>query len=1092
MKNVINEKIELNLYSAIKKYPFNGRSKYLIDKFYLIGYDYETAHKLLFDTKIEDLINEKEESKSELDLNELTGAKNENTNISEYKPIFPSSNSPILLNEITSDFKKQLPDFDLIRKMLFPNGSQFFYLVEDYTEENCDITKENILRKSVSSSIFGNDDNKKNKKRKLPESYRVVFSNNPQEGVNSKKSINGFAYVFYKKHSEARLVDNKKYTFYIPYTFCIISEYPFFNSFFLLCKQLYNLIKNKIDIPLEIIIYNIVNYTPSPINSDVFIDLNLFNSSSNNEDLGIIKEIEIEDEEEDNIKNREKNNKRNIIKKYSQLDEKSERNIENVLRQKGIKTLALNRTKSENIFSSSSTINKTKDSIKFELLSGYPLIQYNLVKVLLNGMIPEHIITIFFYTFLEKSVVFFSKNIELLSLTINSYLNLNFPLNDEKYYCYNTAISYDNYMEGNSIFVGTTFTCVIGINSKYQKYYKYNKHVRLSEHLTVDLDNGKINHVKDEKPYNDDDEEEEKKDTNIFDFINKIIKDKDLSAKQMNTILYKEVKNIFQKLSSYKELFKKNNTIKKGKDSYKKVINGSYIDYNEQDIKKANRDIQESFYALVNKLCIYFYQNLMLQNNNEEILNVVFDEESIGKGKNNIPEEMAFLNELRETMKYQSFVCGFIQSNNPIDLYKIPLTFTEEFLSMLARNSSIYNNKEGITFLSLIDNIYNRTKYKEINIELNDFYSQYTKKLKNIIDREIYDNKNEDKIKIFLKENNKDQDDIIIEGMQYLSYEFNNDIIFKYKYIMDNLNEKQLNFLLKNQNIIKENQINEILLNDIESSIENHFMELGLIKKDDICCTNILILFVISMRFIVKKEKDFTFFPSLFNHYNLFRKYYTMIFEVLYFLMKERSEKDIQTQNCLMIYFLLFNVLRSLGLIPNESLNNIINKIKQLNINFIQNTEQNNERKSEGNEKDNMDENINEYIYFCYNFDKYRFFKEKEILNAVNNIERNEDSKLDSEDNKRIEQSKIRFNNRKEKYEFEILSQMEIFELLNNKYMTYIRNLDDSTLVHKEMFKICLNIIVYFRNMDDFDGKDEIDLALIHVMQYYLNKFSKK
>jgi hypothetical protein len=267
-------------------------------------------------------------------------------------------------------------------------------------------------------------------------------------------------------------------------------------------------------------------------------------------------------------------------------------------------------------------------------------------------------------------------------------------------------------MEGNSIFVGTTFTCVIGINSKYKKDYKNNKHVRLSEHLTVDLDNGIINHVKDEKSYNDDEEEEEKdnKDNNIFDFINKIIKDKDLSAKQMNTILYKEVKNIFQKLSSYKELFKKNNTIKKGKDSYKKVINGSYIDYNEQDIKKANRDIQESFYALVNKLCIYFYQNLMLQNNNEEILNVVFDEESIEKGKNNIPEEMAFLNELRETMKYQSFVCGFIQSNNPIDLYKIPLTFTEEFLSMLARNSSIYNNKEGISFLSLIDNIYKRIK----------------------------------------------------------------------------------------------------------------------------------------------------------------------------------------------------------------------------------------------------------------------------------------------------------------------------------------------------------------------------------------------
>ena len=37
-------------------------------------------------------------------------------------------------------------------------------------------------------------------------------------------------------------------------------------------------------------------------------------------------------------------------------------------------------------------------------------------------------------------------------------------------------------------------------------------------------------------------------------------------------------------------------------------------------------------------------------------------------------EELYLVEELTETMKFQSFVYGFAQSYNPIDLYKIPLT----------------------------------------------------------------------------------------------------------------------------------------------------------------------------------------------------------------------------------------------------------------------------------------------------------------------------------------------------------------------------------------------------------------------------------
>lgn len=58
-----------------------------------------------------------------------------------------------------------------------------------------------------------------------------------------------------------------------------------------------------------------------------------------------------------------------------------------------------------------------------------------------------------------------------------------------------------------------------------------------------------------------------------------------------------------------------------------------------------------------------------------------------------LSEEIFFLEELRETMKYESFVYCFIQSYSPIDLYKIPLTFTEEFLSIIKKKRKHFRKR---------------------------------------------------------------------------------------------------------------------------------------------------------------------------------------------------------------------------------------------------------------------------------------------------------------------------------------------------------------------------------------------------------------
>ena len=40
---------ESHISGFIKRYPFNGHSKYLIDKFYIMGYNAPTLNKLLFE-----------------------------------------------------------------------------------------------------------------------------------------------------------------------------------------------------------------------------------------------------------------------------------------------------------------------------------------------------------------------------------------------------------------------------------------------------------------------------------------------------------------------------------------------------------------------------------------------------------------------------------------------------------------------------------------------------------------------------------------------------------------------------------------------------------------------------------------------------------------------------------------------------------------------------------------------------------------------------------------------------------------------------------------------------------------------------------
>ena len=303
--------MENNIYNKkIFRYPFNGRSKYLIDKFYIMGFDSKTLYRNLIENINDDSIN-KSNSSLNLSIEDLF-SKNESKKIPQ---VFHIDDPPTVINEITSDYKKQVPDKDLIKDMIFPNKIDFYCSEEIYkmksffsAENNIKINNNYISKLSSNSnnnnndinkdgfnSIFIKDDNYKSNYKYI-KPYNVIFSYNPQTGTNSKKSINGFAHIFYRKYYKNKNIGDKAISFYVPIIFCIISEFPFYNSFYILCNQIKNLYEEKnIEVPLEIFIYNIINFTLSPINNDIFLFIEPISFPT--------KKIEIKNFQENKIKN---------------------------------------------------------------------------------------------------------------------------------------------------------------------------------------------------------------------------------------------------------------------------------------------------------------------------------------------------------------------------------------------------------------------------------------------------------------------------------------------------------------------------------------------------------------------------------------------------------------------------------------------------------------------------------------------------------------------------------------------------------------------------------------------------------------------
>jgi len=1129
----------------IIRFPFHGKSKYLLDKLYIIGYDYPTMNKILAQN---DLIFNKNEKSLNLDtstknrslsriyMNPKHSSSKEIPSLNEYVTEIPIKENPSLLNEIVNDYKKEVLDIDITIKMIFPN-ELFYYSVKEIKNQHLlDINplKERSLNfiSAKTPSLKDLDPLQEEINAMLEKKkYCVLFSSNEQIDEKNKKSMNGFCYVNFCKFKGKEGIGNNLYSFYFPIALCFISEYPYYSSYYKLAEQIFNLYKSKnIEVPIEIMLHNIVNNTLSPIKGDIDLciePVSFFSNAIPNSNLESKKNLESYNQQDNLDENKNKDEKgisiftladsdkednNNIIKEENEFDSATilkkfssktrpylkkssaikENDVDKILKSKA---MADEKTNIKNLF----------EIIKFPFLQGYPLLQYNLPQILFESFSITKLIYIFINSFLEKDILIFSDNIENLSLVINSILNLNYPLNDNNYYNINGCISYDNYNDGSFKFIVSGINSIIGINSPFKKNYLYEKNIKIIDHIIYDLNEHEIYALN-------------KNDNNFLQFINKILKLKD-DKEYKGSLLFYEIKTLHTTLKDIKNKYLNNEIIEKS---------GDIFNYN----KNINIEIQEAFYRFIVNILVYFYRQLKLQmvlddsiqnNVNNQF---IIDFENINNKTNdvkykNTDEENYFFNEFKSTSKFSLFFKNYINEHKSLDLYNISYLFFDEYLSILSRaNDPNMMNNYNLKFFNIFEKIYNRENHiQKINIDFNTFLSEYFKKYKQYFERDITDFNHEGKniVKYSKIKNN----------LKYQWYELDTQLILKYILFIKLLDNNEYERMFNYNIILNENFPKKISINNIEDAIEkeiltNDFYNNGLlINDDDICCMNITLLIAMSLKNIDIESYISIIIKFLLGDFFLFRKYYYILMDMIYktisyelYENKSNNNNLIRLNNLLSFYYSILNSFLEKNIIPNERILNLIKSMsqieKEIKTKIKENDKENNEiiNDTYKEKKDKIDKK-NYILFVHHNFNYNGILKEKEIIKFINkgdkldknNWKNNLESIFDIRGKNKKIIPKIKFiakytKNEKELYnicfESYFYSQRKIKDTLNEQYQKYMNcYMDNKSIEYRKIINSILNIFIYVKNSNKYEDKPEIIETIRIILYYYINSLTQ-
>ena len=877
----MEEKLYIEELKPTKKYPFLGFSPNLIDYFLIIGYDITSKNEIALNN-IDKLNISKLSLKNNTIINkDLKSTKDDSNN--EVKVVsFPSSfyeidNKPVVLNSIGSDNISAALDEELIIKGLLPDKLTKIYF-EMTKNERTELPTQNIILYLKANKIFEFDD-----------------ANEQDKKLRNDIMFNVYGYLFYESFLTIGN-DQKNYRLYFPKIFVFVSQFSPFKYFSFLSQNILFRMKHHTEIPLEIQIYNIINFTPSPINSNLCLDCLI------NNDLFNLKKIY--DPENDKIFKLKKNSDNNEFK---------------------------------NDF-----------SIYINQFTGFPYLDINLVSMFYLYNNIDLFIIIYLFSFLEIKCIFFCNFLDPLNNIMYVLNMLLYPFIDLSELGQIYSVSIDEILDKNKILENY----FIGINCEY------NEKMQLPEvyknYIIINLQEKDITMYYKFKNLNRGDSPSEV--STLYHFLKRILNEETASVDKrfLETKLSYLYTNVNQNFAKFYTLNETNDETKK--EIFFKELNFSEttkldFKYKYCEFEENNLTVQKLFYSF--NICIMQYFHDMLQLEEKNSIENQLDDKNIkayyeynfkdqednsvsyegGLTINFCEEDKIFLKLVRKTKKLKNFIEQFLKKNDIQEIKRPSLRMSEDFMYI---DKSLKYDETRDYFLIMSKFYQTSNKMRKINF--NKFYMYYSENLV----KKFFTYAHETKvIKLVFKEdktknaaNNK---------YLYLAKDnlLDNNILQRYSYLLNNYNPLFINGQFPHLKFKEnENNLEDVNPNLFSEFLENNLLENKFYSIEDIVSFIILILYIISL----KKDKYlFHFFEEISKSPLLSTKCYLRkyIYIILYILDEKVKEKIKEKKNYVKELLIYKEIMASIMknkekannlYYPNELLSSIMH-----NFNFYQN-----------------------------------------------------------------------------------------------------------------------------------------------------------
>ena len=835
--------MDIKKIQPIKKYPYLGYSQNLIEYFLIIGFDsyfkVETSTELYL--SIKDIMDS---------TDKLENPQSEGKDLNEKLYLHKLSNKPVVLNSIASDFTDGMINEENIINCMFPNHYTPIYLINTKINE-----KDN------------NEKNEKSDKDKIEKIEPLnqnlmfylgidkIFENTDEDDAHNKEEkelnknimFNVYGYLFW----ESQNIEN--YKFFFPKIFVFVSQYSYFKYFSFLAQDILFRIRKNIyfEIPLEIQLYNIINFTPSPINSDL--------------ELELLANIDL-------VSLKNKPDKELIVYQKFKDGEKSEIQIQN-----------------------------DNNNIILSQLSGYPYFDIDL-SYLFNYFNFESFFTTYLFSFLEFKMIFFSPSLDFLNTIMYIIRFLSYPFIDNKDLGQIYSISKEDFLDGeemienNLIGVNCAYDPKMTIPKFYKNYFIINFDLKL---ITIYYNGENINTCVDEN--NDI--------LKLIKYIEKSISEEKVERKYLlETSIYTMFTALYQ---CFRTIMNLNNNMNNEENDDKKTSKKDFFkelelnesnyknyDYLYDEYKEYNATIQKAFYTFNLSIYEFFHDTIKLtfyENNNtltdykSIFYGIKFDPQN-DKCKEN---EKIFFDFFIKTSKYNQFINLFLKNNLCCDLNRPSMICAEEFINI----NKALEKDETKDYIEILNNFY-QISNQVVKIDFTRFYNHYSEKLA----KKIYYIALDSKVLKLTYEIKNNVTKIIYRQKECL---LDDNLLKRYVYILNNMDPEDFQNLFPSLNY----KLTENIIPDINTTLFADLLEVNLLDEKFYNVKEI-VSFIVLMIYIITLKRDkiiFHFFEEIMaimieKRKILLRKYIYLILYILNDIVYTKLQKKENIIKQLLLY----------------------------------------------------------------------------------------------------------------------------------------------------------------------------------------------